>query len=300
MPTYSCRACRLKFFLHDRQGRACPQCGQLMLMNAPEPVVQSYKVHARPSPPYLPAFPGPKYSGELVLALIDGAAVKWQGALVTEENQRGFLNDMTVPEEVRRTYTRQVGERHNAEDLHGKERKNKPQRLQLRIVQDYEPNSEEQANKIRVTLSDVSALGEAIKLLVVAHSDPDSQRMAGITPREMAGLIGGWHQAKHIQRITLIGCHTAGKADSTQNAKERLGVDSFASVFHQALGHAHKIFVEVGGYTAYIKIDADGFRKTRFDADARHEHRPPGSKVIFYWDIQRMPARRLIGIDESL
>ena len=288
MPIYACNACRVRFFAHDTLGRRCPKCNKGMYMPKPEAMVSHYRIAADSKKPLF-VFKD-KYDGQLTLALIDGATVTYKGEAITNDTQRTFLNDKEVEEDVRREYTKQQGERDAAQDLHDD---SDVKKKQLCIVEDYIPNSEAQKTKIGEALAKIPRIGGRIRLYIIAHHDPDSKRMAGLDATALAALIGSSVHATGIKSITLVGCHTAGEAKSSEDAANVADLDSFASLFHARLGELHRIYTIVNGYTAFVQLRGKS-KRSRFDDKVAAKSKLAGSKIRFFWNESKQQARELV------
>lgn len=292
MPTYACSTCRTKFFAHDSRGRVCAKCAKLMPILKPGQQALGYAVVSDTKKPYM-AF-GPKYSGQAVVALIDGPKPKYKGQAISTLNQRDYLNDDQVPEAEKKEYTRQQGERDSAEDLHDKIRGSLPDLIKvLEYVEDYEPNTSGQKDKIRNTFSSLRNLGGDIRLYLVAHHDPESKRFSGLAASDLAGLVAAYPFAKAIKRIILVGCHTAGEAKSAQEADAVLNADSFAAQFHQCIGASFSVYTEVSAYVSLVQLRF-GHKRERFGEQDVPIAKLAKSKVLFVWNEGQMQARSFV------
>jgi len=292
MPTYYCTPCKVKFFAHDTRGRICQGCHKGMHMQGEgEPAgSHAYKIGKDNKKPFL-AF-GPKYGGQIVIALIDGKRPTYKGGVVNQDTYPAFNRDKETREEDKKEFLKQEGERQSAENLHDKEREKLPKlKKHLCLVQDYTPNTQEQLEQIRSAFAGLPDVGGDIRMYVVAHHDPDSKRMAGLEAVTLARLIAAYPKAKSIKRLILVGCHTAGEAASAQEAEGALMSDSFAAQLHQALGTTHAVYTEVAAFTSFVRIRAFGQKEERFDEKAAHAQKLAKSKVLFVWNENKLQAR---------
>jgi Peptidase C80 family len=261
-----------------------------MYMAKADATVSHFKIIPDTKKPLLKI--GPKYDGQIVLALIDGPTVTYGGAPITGGNVHTFLNDATVTSTDKQEYKRQEGERQSAENLH--EKHEGAPNHHLCIIEDYEPNTEAQKEKIRAGLATMAKVGGRIRLYVVAHHDPESRRMAGLDASALASLVANSPHATGIKSITLVGCHTAGEAGQAEDVAQLASVETFASEFHRRLGEAHQIYTFVNGYTTFVQINVRGQKLARFSEQNAPARKLELSKVRFYWDEYKRPARAVV------
>lgn len=194
----------------------------------------------------------------LVVALIDHPIVVYKGDKLSEEVLIAINRDSSVDQEIRLRASAQWGERNQAQDFfEDAVPGNSKEQI---IVDDYEPNSEDQRTKIRDALAAFAVTGT---LFIIGHCDGESHRLAGLTGDVLAGLCDG--ALAGARSVVLWGCHTAGQAASSQ-AAALLSGGSVASAFHGAL----TVSKQVQGFTCFVGIGGMAVTRLRFTSEDAH------------------------------
>jgi hypothetical protein len=185
----------------------------------------------------------------VVMALIDHPIVVYKDAPVRSEDVAiAISQDKEVLLATKLLASAQWGERSQAQDFFDDVVPGDSKRCIF--IDDYQPNTDGQRDKIRTALSTIAVTGT---LFIIGHCNGEAGQMAGLSGADLAGVCNA--ALAGARSVVLWGCHTAGAAGSTLEATSLTGA-SVASSFHGALS----VSKQVQGFTCFVNCGLQGAR----------------------------------------
>jgi hypothetical protein len=143
------------------------------------------------------------------------------------------------------------------------------------------------------------------RLVLFAHGDPTTTRVADRTGRRMATLLVDRFGLRKVTRISVLACCAGGDSTDAFPGAWYLQIPSvkcFAQEFHEFLGRQKGVYTQVTARTGIVKSKDDGRRVVWFpnepgagptSGNGEWKHKAPGTKLLWYWEMGQQRVKEV-------